>query len=39
MGVVAPQAVGVHDHFEILVMGPSLLGNCNLANKFSKKSG
>ena len=25
MGVVAPQAVGVHDHLKILVLGPRLL--------------
>ena len=38
MGVVAPQApVGVHGPLQSLVMGPSLLGNCYLENKFHKK--
>ena len=39
MGVAAPRApVGgwVHDPLKSLVMGPSLLDNCYLENKFHK---
>ena len=36
MGVAALRAVGVHDPLKSLVMGPSLLDNCYLENKFHK---
>ena len=39
MGVAAPRAVGVHDPLKSSVTSPSLLGNCYLENKFTKKTG